>query len=84
MNVRCTIALLSVVALPLLAAPSVANAQYTGSLGRCVRENPGPVGKSCCLKTYTGYVSNSDVGRLAAEAKACVDAGTSKGSAKKK
>jgi hypothetical protein len=35
---------------PLFAFMPVANAQYTGALGRCVRENPGFVGKSCCLK----------------------------------
>ncbi|SDH47493.1 hypothetical protein SAMN05444171_6943 [Bradyrhizobium lablabi] len=83
MSVRSTIVLLSAVALPLFAVPSVANAQYTGALGRCVTQNPGPTGKACCLKSYTGYVSNSDTGRLAYEVQMCVDAG-SKGGAKKK
>ena len=84
MNVRFAIVLLSAVALPLFAVPSVANAQYTGALGRCVTQNPGPTGKACCLKTYTGFVSNSDTGRLAYEVQACLTAGPSKGAAKKK
>ena len=82
MGVRYKIALLPAFALALLALTSVANAQYTGPLGRCVRENPGPAGKACCLKTYTGFVSTSDLGRLSAEVMACV--ASSKNSSKKK
>ena len=79
MSFPCTIALLSTLAFSLLAVPDVANAQYTGTLGRCINQNPGPAGKACCLKIYKVHADLGSEPQLAGEAKACVE-----GSAKKK
>ena len=79
MHARCTIALLSTLALSLIAVPDVANAQYTGSLGRCISQYPSPAGKACCLKIYKVHADLGSEPQLAGEAKACVE-----GSAKKK
>jgi hypothetical protein len=83
-NVRCTIVSLSTLALPLFAAPTVANAQYTEAVERCISQNPGSAGKACCSKIYSGYVSNQDRARLADEVKWCLYPSSSKDPAKKK
>jgi hypothetical protein len=76
--------LLSALALPLVAAPTVANAQYTEAVATCIRQNPGSAGKACCSKIYSGYVSNQDRARLVDEVKACVYPAPSKDPARKK
>jgi hypothetical protein len=83
-NVRCTIVSLSALALPLFAAPTAANAQYTEAVARCISQNPDSAGKACCSKIYAGYVSNQDRARLADEVKACVYPSSSKDPARKK
>jgi hypothetical protein len=83
-NVRCTIALLASLALPLFAAATVANAQDAEAVARCISQNPGAAGKACCTKTYTGYVSNQDRARLADEVKACLYPSSSKDPDRKK
>jgi hypothetical protein len=83
-NVRYMIVSLPSLALPLFAAPMVANAQSTEAVARCVSQNPGSAGKACCSRIYSGYVSNQDRARLADEVKACVYPGPSKDPAGKK
>jgi hypothetical protein len=73
-----TIALLSTLAFSLLLVPSVANAQYTGSLGRCIGHYPGPTGKACCLKIYTIHADLGSEPQLSGEVKACVESSARK------